>query len=262
MQSIISHSSYRPALSNSFEPVSDITAGLSNGTFTVIHDSHPVILLKHCEGFCKVYYFLETQDLDGAHWDSLAEKVRQDSGGLPVYGEVTLKGEFPFSGSVFDRLGMHHFRTYLRRSMKTPAQKFDELFTPEYAVPEDAEKMIALMYSTSNFDPMADHLPTRKELDGMIASKSVLKIDTPEGIAGIMIFQDTGIKSYTAVLCVSEKFRHNKTGYTLFAQYINMHIDTTELFYLWTDKDNIPAITFYNHFGYRHDGVKNFIFRM
>ena len=262
MQSIITHASYRPALSNSFEPVADITAGLQNGTFIAVNASHPVILLKKCEGFFKVYYFLENPQLDNADWDSLADKIRQISGGVPVYGEVTLRGDFVFSVSVFERLGLHPFRTYLRSSMKKPAQKFDEYVIPEYAVPEDADRILELMYSTSNFDVMADHLPARKELDAKINSRSVLKIEAQDELAGIMIFEDTGVKSYTAVLCVSEKFRRNKTGYTLFAHYINMHIDNTELFYLWTDKDNTPAVAFYNYFGYRHDGLKNFIFRM
>ena len=262
MQSIITHASYRLVLSNSFEPVSDITAGLTSGTFTVIHDSHPVILMKHCEGFCKVCYFLETQDLSGADWDSLAENIRQDSGGLHVYGDITLKGDFAFSGSVFERLGMHPFRTYIRRSMKTPAKPFREYMAIEYAVQEDAQSIYALMYSTENFDPMADHLPTRSELETMIHSRCVLKAVYKNELAGFSIFEDTGIKSYTAVLCVSEKFKHKKIGYSLFAHYINMHINTTELFYLWTDKDNTPAIIFYKHFGYRDDGVNKFIFRM
>ncbi len=262
MQSIITHASYRPALSNSFEPVSDITAGLTSGTFTAIHDSHPVILLKHCEGFCKVCYFLETQDLSGADWDSLAKNIRQASGGVPVYGDITLKGDFAFSGSVFDRLGMHPFRTYIRRSMKTPAKPFREYMTIEYAVQEDAQSIYDLMYSTENFDPMADHLPTRSELDIMIYSRCVLKAVYKNELAGFNIFEDTGIKSYGAVLCVSQKFRDNIIGYSLDAHYINIHIENTEFFYTWVDKDNKPSIGLQNYFGYRDDGVNNFIFRM
>lgn len=262
MQNIITHASHRLNLSNSFEPVADIMAGLNNGTYIAVNDSHPVILLQKCEGFCKVYYFLETPDLSGINWNSLAEKVRQASGGLPVYGDITLRGEIPFSGSVFEKLGLQPFRTYIRRSMKPPAQKFREYIIPEYAVPEDAEKMFELMYSTSNFDAMADHLPTRKELDAMIADKSVLKFEFRGELGGIQIFQDMGVTSYGAVLCVAENLRNNIVGYTLVAHYINMHIESVKLFYTWVHKDNERSIALQNFFGYTDDGLKNFIFRM
>lgn len=146
--------------------------------------------------------------------------------------------------------------------MQTPSEKFEEYFTPEYAVPEDAEKILGLIYTTSNFDPMADHLPTKKELDAMIAGKSVLKVEAPDGLAGILIFQDTGIKSYAAVLCIAENWKNNVIGYTVFAHYLNTHIDNTKHFYLWVDATNKPSIALHQYFGYRHDGVKNFIFRM
>lgn len=262
MQNIITHTSYRPSLSNSFEPASDIIAGLNNGTFIAVNDSDPVILLKKCEGFYKIYYFMEKPEPDNADWSSIAENILQTAQNVPVYAETTLRGDFDFTGSVFHKLKLQPFRVYLRKSMKKPAEKFEEYILTEYAAPEDAKHIHDLMMTTSNFDVMADHLPTRTELEALIASRRVLKAEWDNNeLAGILIFEDTGIKSYLAVLCVASNFRHKKVGYSLCANYLNTHIDST-YFYLWIDEHNKSAAAFYDYFGYRDDGLKNFIFRM
>ena len=90
----------------------------------------------------------------------------------------------------------------------------------------------------------------------------VLKIDGQDKIAGVLLYEDTGVKSYARALCVSPDFRGGAVGYSLLAGYFNQHSeDRTKLFYLWVDEENKSVKKLHDRFGYQEDGLKDYIFK-
>ncbi|HCJ09050.1 MAG TPA: hypothetical protein DHV96_12040, partial [Lachnospiraceae bacterium] len=110
-----------------------------------------------------------------------------------------------------------------------------------------------LLYGS--FDAKVSCLPSKEELMELIDKKWTLKICINNEIAGVLLFEDFGKKSYARVLCVKEEYRNNVIGYSLFAKYINMHINNIHLFYLWVDRDNREVLSLHDKFGYREDGL-------
>ena len=244
-----------PNLTNCMTSIAQLEKGLDEEQYYIVSES-PLILIEPINGFNQLYYFLETEDL--------AELCKFDADLLsafaPLYADITLKTSFQFEGSVFEELGFKPFRKYVRKSVVNSDMKIRRMMDTEFAVLDDMNDILKML--NDNFDIMADHIPDEVELSELIKKKQVLNISIKNTIAGTLLFEDTGKRSYARALCVSPDYQNSFVGYSLLADYFIRHdTDKTRLFYLWVDEANINVKKLHDRFGYRYDGLNNFIFR-
>ena len=143
--------------------------------------------------------------------------------------------------------------------MKTE-KKFREMLTPVFADVDDFDEIQRMLLDS--FDVMCDHIPLSDELKGFLNERKILKIVIQKEIAGVLIFDDIGAQSYARCLCVSSKFQNGFVGYSLLAQYFNDRLESgVKFYYLWVDSNNESVKKLHDAFGYREDGLKNYIFK-
>lgn len=263
MQSVILSSAGRQNLSNCFEYAANILEELHQKNFIIVSDSAPVVLLKNCGEFFRLFYFLGSEgsakSFDG--WEDLSLKVRNISRGLPVYADITLKGNFTFEGSVFEKLCFKPFRNYIRMIKHTPPPPCVN-YVKNHAGRKDLNCIQDLLHK--NFNPASDHLPDANELEKLIDAKQVFMqpSDIEGEIKGVLIFENFRTRAYLRALCVEEKYRSQGVGSSLMATWLNAHRNIAKLFYLWVNQANQRVIKFYERFGFRWDGLKNIVVKL
>ena len=260
---IIRSSINRIPHSNCIKSFDDITHGMEQGYIDLLNGNNPVVLVEKKKDFTQLYYFMDRAadtPLD-TEWEKIKEKA---VGYDPLYADITVKGDFEYKGSVFEKLDLKPFRVYLRTSCVNNKVKFKELtdLKPRFAEVDDLEHIQTLIRKTSNFDVMSDHLPDDVELKQLLLNHNVLVIEINGSIAGVHIFEDIGVKSYGRLTCIDEEFHDNLVAYSLGADYHNRHQNTTNFFYAWVDQENKRAYRFQAAlFGHKEDGLKNYIFK-
>lgn len=260
---MIKDSNNRAPYSNCMRSVEQLLQGLESGKIDVISASNPVVLVERKEDFAQLYYFFDrtlgSVDLSSVEWDPIREKISEYN---PLYADITVRGDFEYKDSVFERLGLKPFRIYLRMSCKNIKKEYREFLEPQTADVADLDAIQLLMQTEPTFDVMSDHLPDNQELKQLLLERKVLKIEIENKMAGVYIFEDTGIKSYGRTLCVAQEYQDNILGYSLLANYRNRHLNVTTLFYTWVHQENRRSRALQQkHFGYQEDGLKNYVFK-
>lgn len=242
-----------PGKSNCFMTFESIEEKCSDNRLEFVLFEGGVLAIEDKHFFNELYYFID--DIEKIDWESLSGKL--DYYDNLVINYVNKEGHFDFR--LAENLGFCFYRKYLRkRFVNKEPKKYRELMDVNYAEAEDCTTIYRLLYDV--FDPIGDWLVNEIELKELIARNSVLKINIQQEIAGVFLFEDTGKTTYARTLCVNPKFQNNVLGYSLYAKYINDHIDDYKMFYLWVDAKNEGARKLHDNFGYKEDGLVNYIY--
>ena len=160
---------------------------------------------------------------------------------------------------IMQGLGFSLYKKYLRKkrkidiSIEIPPQENVCL-----AEPADIDFMQEMIDET--FDSISDQIPNRLELERMISNKQILKYVITDRLAGFLIYEHQGKKSYVRMLCTGGNFRGNGVGKSLLREYIKWEYNNVKLFYLWVDSQNEAALSLYSKEGYNADGLEQYIF--
>lgn len=178
---------------------------------------------------------------------------------LAVISIITNVKENKKCEQIMGDLGFCLYKKYLRKKLQLntipPILKNESIC---YAELDDIDVIQKLIVET--FDEISDQIPDREELERMVSNKQVFKYVPTNYLAGFLINERQGKKSYLRMLCIGEKYRGNGIGKSLLQEYINSEYENVKLFYLWVDSQNGKAIELYSRYGYISDGLEQYIF--
>lgn len=228
-----------------------------------LHDIHcfcyeGIVILIHPMdgGIHKMYYFLEDRDL---LTPDLVTKIRKD---LENYQnlEGTVVARMPNRHlDVLERLQFRPYKEYIRKQM-IPGT--GDWIRPEHVIETagigDLNDICGLLHDS--FDIMTDHLASQGELRNFLKMSQVLKISNHGELAGVLLYETFGKKSYLRSICVSEDYVGKKFGLSLLRGYFLKNCENTKLFYLWVESTNEKAIRLYESLGYKDDGLREYIY--
>lgn len=246
----------KATLSNCYFSYKEIEKKCNSNQIDVIAEEHIVILIEKKETFHRLYYFLDGVDVS----DSIWMKIRKNLLSYELLSaERVERSQECLMPEVLVNLKFRSYKTYIRLSFVNKGTSEYEIHTDiGFATEEDVNAVYELFRCT--FDDVSDTLATKEELLEFVNKKQIIKISEQREIAGVLLFEDKGVKSYIRMLCVDAPYRNKGIGYELVKEYFNIHRQNTKLFYLWVDADNQSAINLYNHFGYTRDGLVNYIY--
>ncbi len=245
----------RSGKSNCVLPFKTVQKKIEEGKIDII-DTNPVLLVERKRTYNQLFYFLD-ESSSVSDMKSVVQELERHN---PLYADIVMKEDFRYEDSIFQNLEMRPFRTYVRKSTINLHKKYRAMIETVFADEADLESIYDMLQNT--FDEMCDHIPDKAELEKLIADENVYKVTVQKDIAGVLLFEDTGVKSYARALCVSQSFQGGAIGYSLMSNYFNHHIDSnTKMFYLWVDEANAAVKKLHSRFGYAEDGLKDYIFR-
>lgn len=217
-----------------------------------------VVLIHPSDGFHKMYYFLKKPDI---LVPNLVAKIRED---IKIYQNLvgTVVTRMPDKNvGVLEMLKFRPYKEYKRKQIPARTIKMDWCKTPQVtktANTADLEDIYQLLHGT--FDVMSDHLVSRQELSTFLESSQVLKVHIEGELAGVLLFETFGKKSYLRLICVNDGYRRRSIGSSLLKSYLEQNRKRVKLFYLWVESKNKEALRLYEGFGYKDDGLMEYIY--
>lgn len=216
-----------------------------------------ILMIHRVDGVRKIYYFLENRNI------LFPEMIRKIQADLAEYPDLvgTVVSRLPDKNvDILEMLGFCPYKQYIRKQMAAETAVLHEtVWTAETAVTADLNDVYPLLQGIS--DVMTDHLVSREELHAFLVAQQVLKVVIGGELAGVLVFEIFGRKSYLRTVSVADRFIGKKVGFSLIQAYFEKNQNGTKLFYLWVESTNERAIRLYERLGYRDDGLTEYIYR-
>jgi len=153
-----------------------------------------------------------------------------------------------------------HQRTRLFRMARAaqPAAEPDPGQTGkiEFANLTDAPGVVEMLESA--FDRFGEQLPMLYEIEMAIQAQQVLIARHDGQTAGLLFFETQGFTSTLRFWAVAPKFRALKVGSALMREYFVTQ-RAVKRFVLWVAADNVNAVQKYGHYGYKPDGLVDYV---
>lgn len=245
----------RPNKTNCIESFSSVQDKVLANMYDVV-SLNPVVLIEKYSTYNRLFYFL-TGNENAEVFENLQKKLDVYE---HIYADFTTKSVLLNEDSFFEKASFSPYRIYARKNVKKTDKRYKELLPVSLAKNEDSNVINDLLCST--FDMMSDHIPQLDELRDLLKKNEVLKVEIQGNLAGVLLFHDCGVQSYARCLCVVPEFQNGFIGYSLLAKYFNSHLESdAKNFYLWVDEKNDAVRKLHDSFGYRADGLKNYVFK-
>jgi len=126
----------------------------------------------------------------------------------------------------------------------------------QYAIAGDSPEVVDLL--ERSFDRFGEQLPLLHEIEAAIQERQVLVAHHDGKIAGLLFFETQGFSSTLRFWAVAEEFRALKFGSALMRQYFATQ-SAVKRFVLWVATDNLNAVQKYGHYGYKPDGLVDYV---
>lgn len=126
----------------------------------------------------------------------------------------------------------------------------------EFGQAGDAKQILSLL--EKQFDCYGEQIPLLYELEAAIAQQQILVARRDGEVAGLLFFETQGVSSTLRFWTVGEKFRALKLGSALMRRYFTTQ-NVVKRFVLWVAADNANAIQKYEHYGYKPDGLVDYV---
>ena len=126
----------------------------------------------------------------------------------------------------------------------------------EFAVVPDAKAVLELLERA--FDRFGEQLPAQYEIESAIQAQQVLVARRQGDIAGLLFFETQGFSSTLRFWAVATEHRALKVGSALMRHYFATQ-NAVKRFVLWVAADNVNAVQKYGHYGYKPDGLVDYV---
>lgn len=158
---------------------------------------------------------------------------------------------------IFNRNGFFLYTKLNRMSRNAIFCEFENNSTmSQIAEISQAEEIFDLLQM--NFDPIAEQLPSLKEIEDWIKQQHLIIIKEDVNIIGFVIFDLMGLTSYLRYWFVHSQHRNKKFGSILLNEYFK-HSNKTKRQIFWVIESNKNAIKRYLHYGFQSENLFDYI---
>ena len=206
-----------------------------------------LVIRSQYDSFNRVYFLSR----NGEELESVLRLLdKKDTINCPARNEIneSLMKVLSHSGYQIDAI--------YERMNKTKNEDCEE-FNGQFAVKEDLDGIISLLYET--FNPIYSHLPDREELLNMIMNNQILvNYDANNIVNGLIMWSIDGkVCNFHAW---TSKAPGNESLSLFFEAFNYIESRGVHRSTLWVNETNTSAKSVYEMMGYQKDGLKDYIF--
>lgn len=154
------------------------------------------------------------------------------------------------------------FRRHLQLQRMARAGRPDELQPAGGGLPvvgaEKSDCGAILELVESAFDRYGEQLPALYEVESAVENRQILVVKRDRNLAGLLFFETQGLASTVRFWVVAEQYRALRVGSALMQHYLRSE-RAVRRFTLWVDSANENAIRKYGHYGYRPEGLIDYV---
>lgn len=254
---LIADARRRPHLTNCYLSYPDLVKKIEKKEIHRFYHEDIMVLVHMMQYFCKMYFFIKNNTMLDS--DSILMLKKELMAYPTLVVTIATREIYKENVKVLEKLGFRFHKYYIRKQMIMGTEKMSErVHETDIADVSDINAIHHLLHN--NFDIYSDHLVSKDELQVFLESSHVLKICEDGKLAGVLLFESFGKKSYLRCICVAKEYSGKKLGRSLLESYIKKNREGTKLFYLWVESTNKSANCLYESVGYKDDGLKEYIY--
>jgi ribosomal protein S18 acetylase RimI-like enzyme len=212
---------------------------------------HCILMWHPSDRFVSIFYIATSLE-------AVAERLQVLPKGSPWIADVVCKGDGIVEQEAFKAMGFETYQ-HLYRMMHAGRMIGDD-WTPDARVQIGSDDDAVLVWDIfqRDFDPLAEQLPSLKEIRDFAARKELLVIKTNERIAGFLIYQMAGSTWYLRYWYTSPVCRNQGIGAGLLKTALLEGADSKRQIF-WVIADNENAIKRYEHYGFRREDMNDYV---
>lgn len=224
---------------------------IAEGSLVYEQSDNCILMVRRCEKFTNLFYIATSITAFG----ELLNK-QQIEGTLVV--DVVCKGEGTAEQEAFANLGFEKYQHLYRMSHVGRIVGSDWMQDPRVKYGEKSD--VALVYDAmqKDFDPLAEQLPSLKELEDYAERKQLLVIKDSDNLCGFLIFEITGVTWYLRYWYTSPGYRNKGVGAGLLRTSLFYGIESKRQIF-WVIADNDNAIKRYEHYGFVRENMNDYV---
>lgn len=233
----------RPKFTNLFVSFDEFNK-IINEAQILVRGNNCFLLIKH-NGFYKFYYLVDSL-ADLKNLDAFFRLINE-----PIVAEVISKDII--SDDFFKGINFEPYKVYSRYKCMPKNKTTTDIETANL---NDVSEILSIL--NEYFDPLSDHIPDCDEITNLIKKQSIFVIRRDGIIAGVAIYELKQKICYFRLNCVRKEFQNGFIGYKL-GIAVTRSLDV-DVFYTWIDDSNARAIRLDASWGFKPDGLKDYIF--
>lgn len=224
---------------------------IAEGTFEYEQSDNCILMVHHCEGFLYLFYIATSLTAIDELFNTL-----QLVG--PIVVDIVCKGEGTAELNTFANLGFVKYQHLYRMSHvgKIIRSDWHQDVRARYGEKGDAITVFDVMQK--DFDPLAEQLPTIKELEDFAERKQLLVIKDGDNLCGFLVFELTGVTWYLRYWYTSPDYRDKGIGAGLLKTSLLFGADSKRQIF-WVIADNENAIKRYEHYGFTREDMNDYV---
>lgn len=210
------------------------------------------ILLVHKQEYFSSFFYIATD------YNIIAEKLQSLQLKRPVIVDLVCKGNSEIELTAFKSMGFEIYQSLYR--MVHVGQMASDDWDIDSRVQYGDKDDVKLVYDTlqKNFDPLAEQLPSLKEISDFALRKQLIVIRDGDKLCGFVIFEVIGMSWYLRYWYTSSEFRNQGIGTALLRTSL-VYGKKTKRQIFWVIEDNENAIKRYEHYGFSRENMNDYV---
>jgi len=241
-------------ITNFYLEIDKMKTWIKDGELYKIRIGSTVFFLKKDAEFSFLFYSSSSFEALGDSLSILNSKINN------IFFVIDIIGKEPnilLLVSLFKQHGFYLYTSLTRMSRLTDVSKHQK---PIHKITNADSSQIKVIINLLHkyFDPLAEQLPTYKEINNWIKLNQILIIEVKEEIAGLVIFDLIGVTSYLRYWFVNPNYRNRKIGSSLLSSFFIKSAKTKRQLF-WVIRTNENAIKRYMHYDFQEENLYDYI---
>lgn len=224
---------------------------IAEGSLVYKHSKNCILMVRHSKKFTNLFYITTSF----AAFGELLNNLQLE--GLLV-ADVVCKGEGSAEQEAFGNLGFEMYQHLYRMSHVGRIVGSDWMQDPRVKYGDKTDVVLVYNAMQKDFDPLAEQLPSLKELEDYADRKQLLVIKESDNLCGFLIFEITGFTWYLRYWYTSPDYRNKGIGASLLRTSLLYGIESKRQI-LWVIADNENAIKRYEHYGFKKENMNDYV---
>jgi GNAT superfamily N-acetyltransferase len=245
---LISDFTRKKCITNNYLLINQLESLINSKNLYVVVGKDNLILLVDRIIYFQVYY----------HINNLEEQISANTQ-KPIMMEIVFKGEQPTTIKEFwKRNGFAEHLTRINLSLiyeqKGVFENTNNKLLIKIADSEFESKSTTYLFE-NDLDRYTGDLKTYEEINQYVKNKNILCAYYENEFCGALQFEFKQSICWLGHIAINSKYRGKGIANALVSTYIELNKETEDSKYqLWVIDNNIPAVSLYNKFGFKHTG--------
>lgn len=224
---------------------------IADGSFEYDQYDGCVLMVHSQEKFTNLFYI-------ASDFGIIAERLQTLQLKTPVMTDLVCKGEGDKELKAFKSMGFETYQSLYRMTHVGQLAGNDWVKDPRVKYGEEVDVTLVYEALQRDFDPLAEQLPSIKEIDDFKNRNQLLVIKDGQKLCGFLIFELSGQTWYLRYWYTSPDYRNQGVGSGLLKTSLIYGIDSKRQMF-WVIADNTNAIVRYEHYGFTRENMNDYV---